>query len=62
MGFALSNSSVMPFLQYSSNRKLRKEIWNAYQMRANQNNDKDNKELAITIANLKVKELVYFRI
>ena len=51
--FTLSNSSVMPFLQYSSNRKLRKEIWNAYQLRANQNNDKDNKELAITIANLR---------
>lgn len=51
--FTLSNSSVMPFFQYSSNRKLRKEIWNAYQMRANQNNDKDNKELAITIANLR---------
>ncbi len=51
--FTLSNSSVMPFLQYSSNRKLRKEIWNAYQMRANQNNDKDNKELAIKIANLR---------
>ena len=31
--FTLSNSSVMPFLQYSSNRKLRQEIWNAYQMR-----------------------------
>lgn len=51
--FTLSNSSVMPFLQYSSNRKLRKEIWNAYQMRANHNNDKDNKELAIKIANLR---------
>ena len=43
----------MPFLQYSSNRKLRQEIWNAYQMRANHNNDKDNKELAIKIANLR---------
>ena len=51
--FTLSNSSVMPFLQYSSNRKLRQEIWNAYQMRANNNNDKDNKELAIKIANLR---------
>ena len=51
--FTLSNSSVMPFLQYSSNRKLRSEIWNAYQMRANNNNDKDNKELAIKIANLR---------
>lgn len=51
--FTLSNSSVMPFLQYSSNRNLRKEIWNAYQLRANNNNDKDNKELAIKIANLR---------
>jgi peptidyl-dipeptidase Dcp len=51
--FTLSNSSVMPFLQYSSNRKLRQEIWNAYQMRANNGNDKDNKELAIKIANLR---------
>ena len=51
--FTLSNSSVMPFLQYSSNRKLRKEIWNAYQMRANNGNDKDNKSLAIKIANLR---------
>ncbi len=45
--FTLSNSSVMPFLQYSDNRKLREEIWNAYQMRANNGNDNDNKELAI---------------
>ena len=51
--FTLSNSSVMPFLQYSSNRKLRQEIWNAYQMRANNGNDKDNKELAIKISNLR---------
>ncbi len=51
--FTLSNSSVMPFLQYSDNRKLREEIWNAYQMRANNGNDNDNKELAITIANLR---------
>ncbi|WP_291135069.1 M3 family metallopeptidase [Flavobacterium sp. UBA7663] len=51
--FTLSNSSVMPFLQYSSNRKLRQEIWNAYQMRANNGNDKDNKSLAIKIANLR---------
>lgn len=51
--FTLSNSSLMPFLQYSSNRKLRQEIWNAYQMRANNNNEKDNKELAIKIANFR---------
>ncbi|RZJ99940.1 MAG: M3 family peptidase, partial [Flavobacterium sp.] len=51
--FTLSNSSVMPFLQYSSNRKLRQEIWNAYQMRANNNDEFDNKETAIKLANLR---------
>lgn len=51
--FTLSNSSVMPFLQYSSNRKLRQEIWNAYQKRANQDNEFDNKENVIKIANLR---------
>lgn len=54
--FTLSNSSVMPFLQYSSNRKLRQEIWNAYQMRANNSNDKNNNELAIKIANLRTEK------
>ncbi|MFY0483238.1 M3 family metallopeptidase [Flavobacterium sp. PLA-1-15] len=51
--FTLSNSSVMPFLQYSSNRKLRKEIWNAYQTRANHDDDLDNKANAIKLANLR---------
>ena len=51
--FNLSNSSVMPFLQYSSNRELRKQIWNAYQTRANHNNAADNKANAIELANLR---------
>ena len=51
--FTLSNSSVMPFLQYSSNRKLRQEIWNAYQLRANNGNEFDNKENVIKLANLR---------
>ncbi len=51
--FTLSNSSVMPFLQYSSNRKLRQEIWNAYQTRANHGDNLDNKENAIKLANLR---------
>src|SRR5690606_14396970 len=32
--FTLSNSSVMPFLQYADNRELRKQIWEAYKDRA----------------------------
>lgn len=51
--FTLANSSVMPFLQYSAVRELREQIWNAYQMRGNNNNEFDNKELAVTIANLR---------
>ncbi|MGO4904737.1 M3 family metallopeptidase [Flavobacterium sp. W20_MBD1_R3] len=51
--FTLSNSSVMPFLQYSSNRELRKQIWNAYQTRGNQDNEFDNKKNAIELANLR---------
>ena len=51
--FTLSNSSVMPFLQYSSNRELRKQIWNAYQTRANHNDAADNKANAIELANLR---------
>ncbi|RTZ11421.1 M3 family peptidase [Flavobacterium sp. GSP27] len=51
--FTLSNSSVMPFLQYNSNRELRKQIWNAYQTRGNQDNEFDNKKNAIALANLR---------
>lgn len=54
--FTLSNPSVMPFLQYADNRELRKEIWNAYQMRGNNNDDKDNKEALIKIANLRLEK------
>src|SRR5690606_3401538 len=50
--FTLSNASVMPFLQYADKRDLRTTIWDAYQMRGNQNNENDNKEIALKIANL----------
>jgi peptidyl-dipeptidase Dcp len=51
--FTLSNSSVMPFLQYSSNRALRQQIWNAYQTRGNHDDAFDNKENVIELANLR---------
>lgn len=51
--FTLANSSVMPFLQYSAIRELRHQIWNAYQLRGNNNNEFDNKALAVQIANLR---------
>lgn len=51
--FTLSNSSVMPFLQYSANRELRKQIWNAYQTRGNHDDELDNKKNAVRLANLR---------
>lgn len=51
--FTLHNSSVMPFLQYADNRKLRKEIWNAYQMRGNNGNGYDNRINLVKMVNLR---------
>jgi peptidyl-dipeptidase Dcp len=51
--FTLHNPSVMPFLQYADNRELRQQIWNAYQMRCNNDNQYDNKQI--------VRELVSLR-
>lgn len=51
--FTLQNPSIMPFLQYADNRELRKQIWEAYQSRANHDNDKDNKAILVEMANLR---------
>ncbi|HLS37456.1 MAG TPA: M3 family metallopeptidase [Sphingobacterium bovisgrunnientis] len=54
--FTLSNPSVMPFLQYADNRELRKNIWDAYQKRGNNDNQSDNKEILVKIANLRLEK------
>ncbi len=51
--FTLHNPSVMPFLQYADNRELRKQIWEAYSLRGNNNNANDNKEVLRKIVNLR---------
>lgn len=56
--FTLSNSSVMPFLQYASNRNLRFKIWDAYQTRANHDDDYDNKANVLSISNLRNERAV----
>ncbi len=53
--FTLQNPSVMPFLQYADNRELRKEIWDAYQMRGNNGNAHDNNQVLVDIANLRLQ-------
>jgi len=51
--FTLQNPSVMPFLQYAENRDLRKQIWNAYQNRGNNDDKFDNKSNVEKMVNLK---------
>lgn len=54
--FTLSNPSVMPFLQYADNREMRKQIWNAYQLRGNNSNDHDNKDILLKISNFRLEK------
>jgi len=42
--FTLQRTSINPFLQYSPSREDRKLLFDAYAMRANNNNEHDNKE------------------
>lgn len=53
--FTLQNASVMPFLQYANNRKLREKIWTAYQNRGNNGNILDNRIYVIQLANLRAE-------
>ncbi len=53
--FTLHNPSVMPFLQYADNRKLRETIYNAYVNRGNNNNQYDNKEIISEITALRLE-------
>jgi peptidyl-dipeptidase Dcp len=52
--FDLSNSSIMPFLQYADNRELRKEILEAYLNRGNNDNEYNNEESIKTLVNLRL--------
>lgn len=54
--FTLSNSSVMPFLQYADNRELRRQIWEAYKNRGSNGNDNDNGDILVEIANLRLQK------
>lgn len=54
--FTLQNSSLMPFLQYASNRELRKKIWEAYNNLSNGTSATDNNELVIKMSNLRMEK------
>ena len=54
--FSLHNPSIMPFLQYSANRRLREIMYHAYINRSNHDNDFDNKEIVAKIASLRAEK------
>jgi peptidyl-dipeptidase Dcp len=54
--FTLHNPSVMPFLQYASNRDLRKQLQQAYINRGNNNDSLDNKKIIAEILQLRIEK------
>jgi len=56
--FTLQKPSMLPFLQYAKNRSLREKLYRGYFMRGNNNDAFDNKELILTIMNLRSEKAV----
>lgn len=53
--FTLQKPSMIPFLQYAKNRALREKLYRGYLMRCNNNDKFDNKEVILSIANLRAE-------
>ncbi len=53
--FTTQRTSMYPFLTYSTNRELRKQIYTAYTMRGDNDNERDNKKIASDIFKLRVR-------
>lgn len=51
----LQRPSLNPFLQYSPNRELRKELYMGYALRGDNGNDNDNNEILSRMASLRVE-------
>jgi peptidyl-dipeptidase Dcp len=54
--FGLDNPSIMPFLQQSSKKELRKKILDAYLNRCNNNNEFDNKDIVKQLVELRLQK------
>jgi peptidyl-dipeptidase Dcp len=54
--FTLQNASIMPFLNYATNRDLRKQLWMAYQNRGSNGNSHDNRDNIVKLANLRTEK------
>ena len=53
--FTTQRPSIFPFLQYSTNRELRKELFNAYTNRGNNGNEFDNNKIFLEIIKLRAE-------
>lgn len=53
--FTIHKPSMLPFLQYSAKRDLRKKIYSAYFLKGDHNNDIDNKKILSRMALLRLK-------
>jgi len=53
--FGLDNPSIMPFLQNADDREYRTQILNAYLLRGNNHNEKDNKEIIKKLVTLRLE-------
>ena len=54
--FTLDKPSMLPFLTYSSDRDLRRKIYDGYLMRGNNNNEYDNKQTIKDIVRLRIEK------
>ena len=54
--FTLDKPSMLPFLTYSTNRELRRQLYDGYLMRGNNDNDKDNKEIIAQMTELRIEK------
>lgn len=53
--FTLQKPSMIPFLQYAQNRELREKLYRGYLMRCNNNDKFDNKDIILSIVNLRAE-------
>ncbi|MCF8232228.1 MAG: M3 family metallopeptidase [Bacteroidales bacterium] len=53
--FTTQKTSMIPFLQYSNQRNLRKKLYMAYTHRGNNDNEYDNKDILKEIVNLRAR-------
>ena len=53
--FKPTRASMYPFLTYSTERGLREKLYNSYVKRGDNNNDRDNKNIAIEMSTLRIE-------